>query len=156
VKSGTWKNAFEAIGILALIASLLFVAMELKQSNQLGRLAALESMASEWNSVNIQFAANDVLAELLTRVSAGAVSADFTEIENTRLANVFGGLDHHWELRYKQLQLGVLEPHDFSFPRLGNTLFDSNYHRELWSSRRPGYSDEFAAYWEQRFNLISE
>lgn len=150
-----WKDTAEIVGIAAIFASLVFVGLELRQSNQLARLAALESMASEWNSVNIQFASDDVIAELLAKVTnEGAVPSDFSSSDNSRLQNIFSGLDHHWELRLKQLELGVLKPDDYSIPRVGNPLFDSDYHRAIWPEYRRGFSDEFAKFWEERFKLV--
>ena len=149
----TWKNSLEGIGIGAIIASLLFVAMELRQSNQLGRLEALESMASEWNSTGLALADSDVLPSLLVKLNAGEDPSGFNDIENHRIKNVLFGLDHHWELRHRQLQLGVLEPDDYSFPRIGNGMYDSNYHRAIWPELRDSLSDDFAVFWEERFNL---
>jgi len=156
MKKVSFKELAEIIGISAIVASLVFVGLEQRQANRFARLAALESIASEWISANLALAGSDVLSDLLLRVSAGATSSDFTEIERERLNNILSGLDHHWEMRFDQINLGVLERGDYSFPRLGNTLYDSAYHRELWPSHRHGYSDDFAEFRGQRYNLAPE
>jgi hypothetical protein len=152
----SWKELLEGVGIVAIIISLGLVAYQLRQANDLARLAALESMATTWNTVNIEyFATSGVFVDLMAEVASGSVREDVDASENLRIASALSALDHHWELRYKQVQLGVLDVDDYSFPRVQNPILSSNYHREFWPSLRDGLSEEFAAFWEQRFNLNS-
>ena len=149
-----WKEVLEGVGLVAIVASLIFVAIEMRQSNQIGRLEAMESMASSWSSVGIELASNESLAELLSKTDGGAARSDFDAVENRRLFNVLHGLDHHWELRFNQMKLGILAPADYSFPGSGRSSYASAYHKEIWPDIRPGLSEEFAVFWEQRFNLV--
>ena len=149
-----WKDYLEGAGLVAIVASLFFVAIEVRQSNQIGRIEAMQSMASAWSSVGIELASNENLAALLAKVDSGAVKANFDAVENRQLLNVLRGLDHHWEMRFNQLNLGVLDSGDYSFPRPHNPLFASAYHHEIWPKIRPGFSEEFAEFWEQRFGLV--
>ena len=151
-----WKNLLEGTGLVAIVASLIFVAIELRQSNQIGRLEAMQSMASAWSTVGLELASNENLAALLAKTDSGAVRKDFDVVENRQLFNLLHGLDHHWEMRLKHLNLGVLEPADYSFPKSTNLTFSSAYHKELWPRIRPGLSEEFAAFWEQRFGLVEQ
>ncbi len=57
-----WKDYLEGAGLVAIVASLIFVAIEVRQSNQIGRLEAMQSMASAWSSVGIELASNENLA----------------------------------------------------------------------------------------------
>ena len=168
------RTLLEGVGLLAVIASLIFVALEVRQANQIGRLEALQSMATDWMSFGIEVATSETLPGLLADVYAGAVSADFDEADNVRIGELLLGQDHHWEMRFNQTKLGVLEPEDYSFPGTGfffsepanletvlgapvgdrNAFYGSPYHREMWPSIRSGFSEDFAAFWEQRFELI--
>jgi hypothetical protein len=150
------KDTLEFVGVVAIVASLVFVAIELRQSNQIGRLEAMQSMASDWSSVGLQLATDEDLAALLAQVYEGAVPTDFDPAQNVQINNVLHGLDHHWEMRFNQMKLGVLEPEDYSYPRPKNTLFSSDYHREVWPGLRPGFSEDFAIFWEKRFQLVRE
>ena len=148
-----WKDVLEGFGFLAIVASLVFVAVEVRQSNQIGRLEAMQSMASDWSSVGLELAGNENLATLLAKVDGGALPTDFDETENRQLMNVLHGLDHHWEMRFNQMKLGVLEPEDYSFPA-GSSMFGSEYHKAIWPRIRVGLSEEFAVFWERQHELL--
>lgn len=150
------KNLLELVGVVAIVASLVFVAKELRLSNQIGRLEAMQSMASDWASVGLQLAADEDLSALLAQIYEGAVPDDFDPGQNVQIRSVLHGLDHHWEMRFNQMNLGVLEPEDYSYPRPENILFASEYHRAIWSEIRPGFSEKFATFWENRFQLLRQ
>ena len=149
-----WKGILDSVGLVAIVASLIFVAIEVRQSNQIGRLDAMQSMASDWSSVGIELAGNRNLAALLAKTDSGAVPKDFDEVENRQLFNILHGLDHHWEMRFKMSNLGVLEASDYSFPESGSSSFGSAYHKEIWPRLRPGFSEEFAVFWEHQLGLV--
>ena len=146
------RDVVEGLGALAVVGSLVFVAMELRQANQIGRLEAMQSMATEWASIGLDIATDEGLSALVGRVNAGDVAEDFDDTENAQLANLFYGLDHNWNLRFKQLRLGVLKPDDYSFPARFS-FYSSAYHKEMWPSIRSEFPEEFAVFWEQRFQL---
>ena len=149
-----WKDYLEGAGLVAIVASLIFVAIEVRQSNQIGRLEAMQSMASAWSTVGLELASNENLAALLAKTDSGAVRRDFDAVENRQLFNVLHGLDHHWEMRFNQLKLDVLASGDYSFPAPQGLTFASAYHKEIWPRIRPGLSEEFAVFWERRFGLL--
>jgi hypothetical protein len=154
LKQKNWRDIAELTGIVAIVASLVFVAIQVRQSNQIGRLEAMQSMASDWATVGLEMAGNGDLAALLAQADGGAVRNDFDAAENRRLFSILHGLDHHWEMRFNQLNLGVLELKDYSFPGPPQTsIFASAYHKDIWPGIRPGLSEEFAVFWEQRFGL---
>ncbi|MDH3991114.1 MAG: hypothetical protein OEV34_18415 [Gammaproteobacteria bacterium] len=157
MKQTNWRDIAELIGIGAIVASLVFVAIQIRQSNQIGRLEAMQSMASDWATVGLELAGNERLAVLLAKADGGALRKDFDAVENRQLFSVLHGLDHHWEMRFNQLNLGVLEMRDYSFPGPPRTsIFASAYHKEIWPGIRPGLSEEFAVFWEQRFGLVDQ
>ena len=151
-----WKDFLESVGLVAIVASLIFVAIELRQSNQIGRLEAMESMATAWSSVGLELAGDENLASLLAKADNGAVRKDFNDVENRQLVNVLHGLDHHWEMRFNQLKLGVLVSSDYSYPGTRSSTYASAYHKEIWPRIRPGLSEDFAEFWEQRFGLVDQ
>ena len=48
------KDLLEGIGMLAIVSSRIFVAMELRQANSIGRLEAMNSMAKSWNTFGVE------------------------------------------------------------------------------------------------------
>ena len=147
------KNLVEIVGTVAIVVSLGFVAFELRQSNQIGRLEAMQSLADNWLSSGFEISGNKELAGLLAEVTEGAAPSDFDTSENYQVMSFLYAVDHSWQMRFNQLQLGVLEPEDYRFPSPRNQTYNSAYHREIWGSIRTDFSDEFAVFWEHRFEL---
>ena len=155
--SGKGRTVVEAIGVISIVASLIFVGYEVRQANQLARLEAQREMANAWHEVNLSMALDPAFPGMLARVWDGATEADFEPGERASLALTFVGLGRGWELSFKQLGLGILDPDDVAFPPPDDLFFNNAYYRGLWSSgMRDIFSEEFAAFWEERFNLTSE
>ena len=149
-KKFSWTELVAPTGV---IASLIFVGLQIRQSNALGRLQAQQSMAETWSTVNLSVATDHVLADLMARMQAGELKVDFTPGEAVSLYQLLHGLDHTWEMYYLQTESGVLARGDISFPAPNNQTFGAPFHRELWPSIRGGFNEDFAVFWEQRFDL---
>ena len=148
-------NIVEIIGTAAIVVSLVFVAYELRQSNQLGRLEAMQTLADAWLSSALEISGNKELASVLAKIANGATQSDFDEGEYYQAMSFLYGADHNWQLRFSQLKLGVLKIEDYSFPHPSNPTYSSKFHRELWPSIRGDFDEKFAKFWEQRFGLAS-
>lgn len=146
----TWLSLIANIGVLL---GILFLVFELKQSNRLGRLEAMQTIGDAWLFTGWEIGGNREMAALLARVSEGAIESDFDSAENYQLFSILWAADHSWEMRFGQLKLGILDQKDYSFPGRDNPMYRSNYHRVLWPAIRNDFSDEFAVFWEQRFEL---
>jgi hypothetical protein len=144
----------ESFGALAVAATLIYLAYQLRQSNKLGRLEAMQALADAWLFTGWEIAGNKELAELLAKVDEGAVQSDFDSAENYQLFSFSFAADNNWALRFNQLHLGILKPEDYAFPSPMNRTYNSNYHREVWPTFRAEFSDEFVPFWERRFGLI--
>jgi hypothetical protein len=96
------------------------------------------------------------MASLLARVAEGAVQCDFDPAQNYQAFSIFYAADNNWAMRFNQLQLGILNPEDYSYPGPTNQTYNSEYHREVWPRFRSEFSDEFASFWERRFDLDRE
>ena len=149
----SWVEIVAALGV---VASLVFVGFELRQSNQLARIQAQQSMGEAWSTVNLTMATDHELMVLMARMASGEIEADFEPGEIYSLYLVLHGLDHTWEMYFKQMQSGVLQKGDISFPPPNNRTFRSSFHRELWPNIRAGFDEGFAVFWEQRFGLVDE
>ena len=139
--------------MLAIVSSLVFVAMELRQANSIGRLEAMNSMAESWNTFGVELATSEYMPNLVQQIYDGNGFNSFDDTEYVRLLLIMHGLGHGWEMRFNQQKLGVLEMGDFSFPRARNPLLASQYHRDIWPRLRGEFSEEFAVFWETRFQL---
>ena len=66
-----WKDWLEGIGILAIIGSSIFVALEIKTNTESNKIAIEQSMATNWMIINSTVAANHDLATVLEKGQAG-------------------------------------------------------------------------------------
>jgi hypothetical protein len=66
-----WKDTFEAIGFLALIGSLVFLAMEIRTNTESNHIAIFENYGSNWIAMNGEIAGNRDLAALVVKAYAG-------------------------------------------------------------------------------------
>ena len=66
-----WKDWLEGIGILAIIGSLIFVALEIKTNTESNKIAIEQNFAANWMIINSTVAANHDLATVLEKGQAG-------------------------------------------------------------------------------------
>ena len=66
-----WKDWLEGIGILAIIGSLIFVALEIKTNTESNKIAIEQNRAANWMIINSTVAANHDLATVLEKGQAG-------------------------------------------------------------------------------------
>ncbi len=66
-----WKDWLEGIGILAIIGSLIFVALEIKTNTESNIIAIEQNNAANWMIINSTVAANHDLATVLEKGQAG-------------------------------------------------------------------------------------
>jgi len=66
-----WKDWLEGIGILAIIGSLIFVALEIKTNTESNIIAIEQNIAANWMIMNSTVAANHDLATVLEKGQAG-------------------------------------------------------------------------------------
>ena len=66
-----WKDWLEGIGILTIIGSLIFVALEIKTNTESNIIAIEQNTAANWMIINSTVAANHDLATVLEKGKAG-------------------------------------------------------------------------------------
>jgi len=62
---GQWKDAFEAIAVVVLIGSLIFLALEIRTNTESNHIAIFANYGSNWIDLNGQIAGNRELAALI-------------------------------------------------------------------------------------------
>ena len=65
------KNIWEAIGVITIVASLIFVAFEIRTNTASNKIAIEQTASSNWLTINSTIAANHDLAELFEKGLAG-------------------------------------------------------------------------------------
>ena len=143
----------ETIATLGVIGSLLFVGFQIQQGNQLARLEMLYNGAALWTEAATGVAGNEYLSGLIYRTYTESAS-DFEGAEGVSMFALTLGIIKTWEAIYRTTTIGVLGNEDVTFPDKGNPYWSSQYQREVWQRIRPQVPEDFAIFWEQRFNLV--
>lgn len=98
-----WRTIGEMIGLVAVVLSLVFVALELKQANQVANLDARRSLIVTLLEINMEIAANPELARVVSIASSGDAvepnSADLHQVRHLTFAlyNAWSLLDAAFE-----------------------------------------------------------
>ena len=66
-----WKDIFEIIGVIAIVASLIFLTLEVRTNTATNEIAILQNYSSNWMLMNGQIAENHNLASLIERAYSG-------------------------------------------------------------------------------------
>ena len=66
-----WRDAFEVVGAIVLIGSLVFLALEIRTNTESNHIAIFENYGSNWIEMHGQIAVNRGLAELIDNAYSG-------------------------------------------------------------------------------------
>ena len=150
------KAIRETVGFLAVVASLVFVGMEIRQNNTLARAAAYESigtrLADFWETMALEWP--ELAQKLVLSTLTTEDLEDFSETEMTQVVALSVSLLRQLEITWRQVQLGLLNESALNY--FGN---DAPMDAEagmgnlepLWPQVRPWMSPDFAAYVEARW-----
>ena len=138
-----WKDAAEFIGIVAIVASLIFVGLELKQGHDIARAdvhlqrAALAIAAN--SSVN-----DPAVQAVIAKVTAGD---DLTIGERLVVDGVFERTLIFYENNHYQYQLGMVPDELWLATKrsLTSDLVGSKEFRDFWERDRGNWRRSFAA-----------
>ena len=88
------RDIFEAIGLLAIVASLIFVALEVRQANLATRIAARDSASQG----HIDYMSNMIVPEILAAADRKAVrNEEMSDLESAQLSQFHAMRWRHYE-----------------------------------------------------------
>ena len=140
-----WKDLVEAAGVLAIVVSLAFVGLEVRQNTNAVKSTVLASSAQASYDSIVLMIENENL-----RKAQAAVDGPSPD-ENRRLLNLFYSALLRIQLnRFMQTRLGVIDADTVSPVGGIGGIYNNPSFREYWSSRRDRYDPEFISYMEDR------
>ena len=148
-RRGTWFR--ELVAAASIVASLLFVAYEIRQNTKAATASSIQASAALTTEVFLALAQDRELEGLLLEAQNGARSSDFDTAENFHLQVFIGAGLKQTESRFRQAQLGVVSGDEWF--GANNTIFNSLYLREVWPSMRAAQAPDFAEWFEERYGL---
>jgi hypothetical protein len=128
----------------AVVLTLVFIGMQLRQNAELTRMAAAQTSAQLLSSNLGRIIENPDLAELITRDGA---PESWSRAERLRVSNFLSASFRHFEVLHTHRRFGVFEEELWggTEARLRDSL-DSVGVREWWKESRSFYAKSFVAY----------
>jgi hypothetical protein len=152
LKKWIWKETAETVGVLGVIATLIFVAFEVRQNTQVSRAASIQAMADASIQIALAWANDDEGLALLNQVFNGAVPSDLTPMENAKLRMYYVAALRSAESRYRQIELGLL-PEGDAWVGGSAAIYSAQYAAAYWPVLRSTIAADFAAYMEGEYGL---
>ena len=142
--SGRLRDVVEISGVLAVVLSLVFVGLELRQTAAAVRAAAFQSMTSDAHDVNLARAGTPELNVALRLWLEDAESLTVDQ-DNAAWAWEFAAL-RHFENIHRQAELRVLPLEDVDRRLALHANFDSPRFAARWARAKVGFGPSFVAY----------
>ena len=144
--AGRWT---EVVGVIGVIASLVFVGIEIRQNTQAVRGATYQSLAG--SSMDLLFYMADH-PELNAERDAWGRGEQLSGPARARVEAVVLAYLRHLENAYYQMEEGTLKP-ELLENWAGNSTLSMPHFREFWSQRRGAFSAGFRDFLEARWDL---
>jgi hypothetical protein len=137
----------EVVGLSAVIASLGFVGMEIRQNTAAVRSATTQAVSDQAMELTLSIATDEHLPRLVSELNNGLTRSEFDPHDYYRLRLVvIAGLRRQENL-YAQVRSGVLDP--AALRNVSFSFYQNPYVRELWAEIRDTFNPEFTRYWDE-------
>jgi len=145
----------EIVGAGAVVASLIYLATQLRQTNTLARAATYEAIGSRFSDLWMNMALNPEWAEITRRWSRDPLNAQdvegLSETEKHRMVAFFVAQHRQFEATWRQVKLGLIDSSTmFKFgndaPAFKGVISDNQ--RLLWPQIKRWMSPDYAEFIE--------
>ncbi len=143
----------EIAAAVTVIASLLYVAVQIRQNTLTVRIAAGQAHVDAYDSLLARITDDDGLASAW--VASAADPRALSEVEQTQVFGFVGVMFRNFEGAYIQWRAGVLD--DRFWQGISRSMADQYGHaviRAFWAARRHWFSDEFGEWFDK--NVAAE
>jgi hypothetical protein len=143
-----WGALGELVGGLAIIVSLVYVGLQVKQSTAAARVATSQSFSTQYTETMLQIA-DPGFRDIWWRGITGLDNLKGSE--TAAFMAVMGSIVRMWESFYLQKQEGTFEPRIFdSWMIQLLDLFAQQGVREYWAIRKHQFTSEFVEFLDER------
>ena len=147
------KQLRESVGLLAVVLSLVFVGLEIRQNNTIARASAINELASNQRDLLLSIVTDGELSSVWADYLRNGVALDsFNARDRTRLSGLQQALVINMENAFLQREMGLL-PDALSglYHFSGSPVFSSENFAAFWSNERYRYHPTFVAALEQEY-----
>ena len=146
------KAIRETLGFLGVIASMVFVGMEIRGNTIAAQSAAYQAMGVELSSLWHDWSMDPEVADLFSRALAGQ---DLSTGETVQFTYIYVSALRLYETTWRQVELGLLDAEHLQWFGWNEWITPENVVlKELWPQLQPlGMSQDFASYIERELGL---
>ena len=143
-----WGAVGELVGGLAIIVSLVYVGLQIRQSTQASRAGTSQSFSSQYTELNLQIARAD-FHDIWWRGLGGIQNLQGSE--TAAFMAYLSAIMLMWESFFDQRKDGTFEPRKFdSWLAHVLDLFGNEGVREYWAIRKHGFTAEFVEFFDEK------
>ncbi len=150
-RKSTWKGSVELLGILGVIGSLIFVALEIRQNTNAVRSATIQAIAELSYDSIIRLVDNAELRE----ARRAARSNNLSEDQGHQLDYFYSALMRIHQIRLIQANLGILDINDAMQMGGRSSIYRERYFADYWARWKEEYPPDFQEYIEQHVLPLS-
>ena len=145
-------NFGEFFGAIAVVVTLVYLAVQIRQNSRHLQQVAYQSRADATVSVSLALAQSDSLADIISRANRGDALCDE---EQLRCARLVSSTFRNFENTHFQHQLGLLtdEHYEATEAALRDILVMRPAYRQHWSVQKPGFRKSYVEWVDK---LIAE
>jgi hypothetical protein len=149
--SNSKRKLIDWLGAAGVVASLIFVGLEVRQNTAAVRGATYQSITDSSLQQVQWWADNEKLLQHEVRIDDGALSGEFTPEENLLIKVAFVSTIRRIENIYVQVREGLVEKDAILRFRPSNDYFETPYFQEFWASWRLEVEPAFREFFEREF-----
>jgi len=141
----TWKGLIEILGILGVIGSLIFVALEIRQNTNALRSATIQAIGELSYDSTMRLVDNAELREAWRIAPLNSLSDD----QRAQLDGFYSALMRIHQIRLVQANLGILDVNDAMQIGGRSAAYRTAYFADYWARRKSEFPQDFQDYVDQ-------
>jgi len=145
-----WSAFAEIVGAVAVVVSLLYLAIQMRSQNRETRLSTINSSLAEWNSLLALVADNSELAEIWNRGLKNEALSEDEEVRFRAFANSYLRVVEGLYLQHLEGRLDARIWHGIG--KGTKEMFSAAGLHRFWRHRKDWYSTEFRGFVEKAIN----
>ena len=131
----------EVIGVIAIVVSLIYVSIQIKQNTRVARAATRQAISESTENLGSDLIANGEIAAIFVKHMSGE---ELTPVENLRLQARCYRDFQHWENIHYQFDEGLVSNDQWQgFRKNLSSLLAIQAYREYWDHESTHYSEAF-------------
>ena len=142
----------ELVGAVVVGITVIYLARQVRLSNQISKAEAWRSFVGKMVDVIASQSSDPVFRRAVARALQGATRGDLEEDERISIGLWYASQLVVTEQAHREVLLGIL-PEEVLEHSLSNVLYKVPYFESVWPVIRPGRSEAFALWIDQRYGF---